>query len=126
MAPEYFDKGTIDYPMDVYSFAMTTWQIYTGLFPLADIQIGLKDRIVTNQERPEYPDSMFPELWDVIEKCWRHNPEERPTFLDVEAFLKPCVIHLSASFLVLTNNHRWKGEETPEPDSERDVSTSPA
>ncbi len=90
MAPEYLDGAPIDYPADVYSFAMTAWQIYTGLVPFSEVpRRAFHRHVIDKQERPEYPNSMNKTLWTLIQDCWQHDPTRRPTFSEIEASLKP-------------------------------------
>ncbi|KDR78359.1 hypothetical protein GALMADRAFT_64814 [Galerina marginata CBS 339.88] len=90
MAPEYLEGDPIDYPADVYSFAMTSWQIHTGLVPFADVPRRTFYRwVIDKQNRPEYPNSMNKSLWNLIQDCWQHEPAKRPTFPEIEASFKP-------------------------------------
>ncbi|KAF9528867.1 kinase-like domain-containing protein [Crepidotus variabilis] len=92
MAPEYLDGAPIDYPADIYSFAMTAWQIYTGLVPFSDVpQRAFYRVVIDREERPEYPNSMSSPLWVLVQECWDQDPKSRPTFLEVEASLLPMV-----------------------------------
>eukprot|EP00250_Pteridium_aquilinum_P021957 c25271_g1_i2 orf=372-2480(-) len=71
---------------DVYSFAMTCYEIITGKKPFADLlengmtERVLKERIVKLNERPGLPHDLHPGLKDLIEQCWDGTPENRPTF----------------------------------------------
>ena len=38
---------------------------------------------VADGYRPSRPDKMDPELFDLIEWCWRHDPNDRPEMKDV-------------------------------------------
>ncbi|KAF8966869.1 kinase-like domain-containing protein, partial [Flammula alnicola] len=94
MAPEYLDSEgeSIDFPADVYSFAMTAWQIHTGLVPFSEVPMRTFYRwVIDKEQRPEYPNSMNKALWSLIQECWQHDPAKRPTFPEVEASLKPLV-----------------------------------
>ncbi|MCO5604820.1 hypothetical protein L7F22_058993 [Adiantum nelumboides] len=71
---------------DVYSFAMTCYEIITGKKPFADLlkdgmkPKALKEKIVKSHERPTLPPSLHPGLKDLIERCWDGRPESRPSF----------------------------------------------
>ncbi|KAH9476950.1 Dual specificity protein kinase shkA [Psilocybe cubensis] len=89
MAPEYLEGDPIDYPVDVYSFGMTAWQIHTGLIPFNDVPRRSFYRwVIDKKNRPNYPDSMNKTLWTLLQECWQHDPVRRPTFTGVEATLK--------------------------------------
>lgn len=38
--------------------------------------------------RPMRPDQIPDPYWELIEKCWKHNPDERPTFEEITEELK--------------------------------------
>ncbi|KDR78357.1 hypothetical protein GALMADRAFT_1316863 [Galerina marginata CBS 339.88] len=88
MAPEYLDGSELAHTVDVYSFAMTTWVLHTGCIPFS--QVGwrkFRRRVVERRERPPYPESMHQSLWTSVENWWAPDPEERPSFSEIEAFL---------------------------------------
>jgi hypothetical protein len=86
MAPEYLD-GETDYPADVYSFAMSAWQVHTGCVPFSQIPWRkLRNHIRT--ERPERPGSMNNQLWSYLQRCWIDEPRSRMKFVEIEHVLK--------------------------------------
>ncbi|KAF9528866.1 kinase-like domain-containing protein [Crepidotus variabilis] len=91
MSPEYLD-GQADYPIDVYSFAMSAWQMYTGCVPFSKINWRqLRQHI--SSSRPERPGTMSDPLWLLVQRWWAGDPGRRPTFKEIEpslkAFLEP-------------------------------------
>ncbi|OQV14007.1 Atrial natriuretic peptide receptor 1 [Hypsibius exemplaris] len=86
---------------DVYSYAHVIAQVSTELEPfekeMTDNNFTAKDildRVMQNSiipMRPKLPsnsESCPPLLVDLIEKCWRDKPADRPTFRAVESILK--------------------------------------
>lgn len=69
---------------DVYSFAMTSYEVLTGGVPLADevVEGGhyAKIEAVIAGLRPTLPDDLNPDLKQLIVECWNGEPEKRPTF----------------------------------------------
>lgn len=71
--------------MDVYSFAVVLWEIWTlGEDPYqglstADVLYGLMSRSL----RPEIPTGCEPFWGDLLMRCWHHDPSERPTFEEI-------------------------------------------
>ncbi|KAL7719157.1 Protein kinase domain containing protein [Entamoeba marina] len=66
---------------DVFSFAVTAWELFYGVEPYSEFKslFEIKD-FVKSEKRLEINDTM-PESWkSLIEKCWTHNPENRPSF----------------------------------------------
>jgi hypothetical protein len=86
MAPEYLD-GEADYPADVYSFAMSAWQIHTGCVPFSQIP-WRKLRTHIRTERPERPASMNDQVWSYLQRCWTEEPQSRMKFVEIELVLK--------------------------------------
>uniref|UniRef100_A0A8H7XY33 Protein kinase domain-containing protein n=1 Tax=Psilocybe cubensis TaxID=181762 RepID=A0A8H7XY33_PSICU len=88
MAPEYFDGGDLEYHVDVYSFAIATWVLHTGCTPFTQVPWRkYRQRVVEKRERPQKPDSIHDVLWSAMDKWWSHDPDDRPTFIEIEGFL---------------------------------------
>ncbi|KAG0631179.1 hypothetical protein M758_1G233800 [Ceratodon purpureus] len=85
MAPEVFGaagKKVSPFKADVYSFAMTCYEILTGKVPFEGT---LKHReiqeLVRNGTRPKLKRESYPgDLVELIKKCWDTDPEKRPSF----------------------------------------------
>jgi len=67
---------------DMYSFAMTTIEIYTGSPPFLHLRYDVQAAL-PGQGRPERPDGdgishcMDDCLWDIIQECWVEEPTHR-------------------------------------------------
>jgi hypothetical protein len=86
MAPECLSgEHTYDFSVDVFSFAVTLHQIFTDTMEFNDggrptkspqqimMRVIRGARLVKKPEIPAYH-------WEVIERCWKQDPKERPTF----------------------------------------------
>lgn len=91
MAPEIIMREQSSKPMDVYSFAMTIYEIITLNHPFEEIEnlnvIHILKK-VNKGEMPEFPSSTPKAFQDLIERCWAKNPEERPTFDEIVFLLR--------------------------------------
>lgn len=68
---------------DVYSFGMVCYQILTGNEPfVGDAPSTLKQKVLQDKRPPLPPDYPFC-LRSMIQKCWRPEPMERPTFGEI-------------------------------------------
>ncbi|KAG0559608.1 hypothetical protein KC19_10G118000 [Ceratodon purpureus] len=65
--------------VDVYSFAMTCYEVLTGHVPFDGY--GKSDwKRVIDGERPHLPDYIDVRTRELVERCWHKEPAERPTF----------------------------------------------
>ena len=89
MSPEYLEGGS-EPSIDVYSFAMSAWQMYTGCVPYSKIGWRmLRQHIKTT--RPDKPASMSDVLWSHVQRWWDPDPSLRPTFVEIELTLQKFV-----------------------------------
>jgi serine/threonine protein kinase len=94
MAPEVFVPGPdseieYDLPVDVYSYAMTLYMMFCrNEYPtLSTGQVANSSRVLyaavargkRYKKLPEIPEF----YWNLIGRCWAHEPESRPTFSQI-------------------------------------------
>lgn len=72
---------------DVYSFAMTCYEILTGGIPFDGVRASDYDMVLSGK-RPELPSNLNPKMKDFIIRCWHQDPEARPTFNEIVGDLK--------------------------------------
>ncbi|KAF9444065.1 kinase-like protein [Macrolepiota fuliginosa MF-IS2] len=75
---------------DVYTFAITSYEIWTGIQPFHETRqdSSIILAIVMKDAKPEYPEQAplgTEALWKVFEDCWKSVPEER---LDIETVVQ--------------------------------------
>ncbi|KAF9472453.1 kinase-like protein [Pholiota conissans] len=88
MAPEVHSGSRPDKASDVYSLAMTIWEIYSGQTPFSETLLNVLSGLVTSGSRPERPSGLSDDkVWAVVRQCWSHNAESRPTADQVVNFL---------------------------------------
>lgn len=96
-APELFiqeseDKDSIPTPAsDVYSFSCVAYEILTGQIPFYEIKgseaVTLK--LFNSREQPSRPapgkaaKELTDEAWSLLEDCWIHEPDQRPSLEEV-------------------------------------------
>ncbi|CAE6485878.1 unnamed protein product [Rhizoctonia solani] len=95
-APEILDSASDNPPLepssDIWSWAMTALQLYSGLVPYYQYQKNQRicDQIWSGRipKREDYPDfdkyAPLPDkTWALLVRCWNKEPEDRPTIQDV-------------------------------------------
>ncbi len=70
---------------DVYSFAMTCYEVLTGERACSDLNATDYAQVRSGNYRPKWPAHPPPEqkwqqLKSLVERCWDRLPQERPTF----------------------------------------------
>jgi serine/threonine protein kinase len=84
-APEVLSRQAYGAAIDVYSFGIVMWEIYTRLQPYDDqvlpvFYADLIDMICVRRVRPTIPPGC-PEGWkELMEECWSHNSKDRSMF----------------------------------------------
>ncbi|KAJ8605596.1 hypothetical protein CTAYLR_000035 [Chrysophaeum taylorii] len=84
-APEnacHLDYGT---PTDVYSFALTVWELFAleGM-PFPDMSFDdLQKKVIRDGHRPKIPKIWHPRLAALLDKAWAPRPDRRPTAVEL-------------------------------------------
>ncbi|KAG8789406.1 hypothetical protein FRC12_013554 [Ceratobasidium sp. 428] len=91
-APELMmESGKYSRPADVYALGMTILETLTGDVPFPRKQDDVKVMYAVSilKEVPERPECIPPEnpdgekLWNLLTRCWSHEPTERPSVSEV-------------------------------------------
>jgi len=89
MAPEVLDQKPYNCKADVYSFAITLWQMETRERPWSNVPVWDVPKRVIHGKRPQMPPSLPKDYADVIRKCWSSKPDDRPSFSEAFDLLAP-------------------------------------
>ena len=100
MPPEVLQRKVHNLKADVYSFAITLCEIATGVLPYSDrsrnvalahtvLDMSYNEQdlcaaICTEYLRPALPEAAPTGLAELIEECWSHDPQSRPSMEDVQ------------------------------------------
>ncbi|CAM6021237.1 unnamed protein product [Sphagnum balticum] len=110
MAPElvnYERHWGNPFKIDVYSFAMTCYEILTGKVPFEGLRPGKVRAWVKEGMRPTLPASLPTSLSSLIECCWDTNANMRPPFSDICAKLRH-VKYLLMSVDAVATCEKWE------------------
>ncbi|KAG0569075.1 hypothetical protein KC19_6G063900 [Ceratodon purpureus] len=72
---------------DVYSYAMTCYEVITGFIPFEDVNINVND--VISGARPSWhniEDDIDDDILNLVSRCWHPIPLERPSFKEIVDF----------------------------------------
>ena len=88
MAPEVLKKsGELSKPVDVYAFGLVIYCLITLETPFSNDPIPISKHKTLKGARPEVPTKARPRaiyLLDLMKWCWAQNPNERPSFEQIE------------------------------------------
>jgi tRNA A-37 threonylcarbamoyl transferase component Bud32 len=68
---------------DVYSFAITSSEVITGIEPYKSIVMREVRGRVKEGARPQLPPTCPPRLSSLLKKCWDEEPQKRPGFSEI-------------------------------------------
>lgn len=86
MAPEVFSSQQYTEKCDVFSWAITFWEVLARQKPVNDRDISpfaVMWSVVSYQARPNLLNSCPQFIEDLIVKCWSHEPSDRPSMHQV-------------------------------------------
>ncbi|KAL8144258.1 hypothetical protein V2J09_017290 [Rumex salicifolius] len=104
MSPELFKKEEYDTKVDVFSFALILQEMIEGCPPFPEKDEVEVPKLYAEKRRP--PFRVSTKLYshgikELIEECWRENPQERPTFREI-------ILRLDHIYRSLGHKKRWK------------------
>ena len=81
ISPEVMQTNVFTKENDVYAFGMLVYEILTLNHPFEEIKnpLELRKRVLEGY-RPPIPSNIHASYKKIIERCWLHNPEQRPSF----------------------------------------------
>lgn len=85
MAPEVLMSQALNEKVDVYSFAITLWEMVTGQEPFAQVtSVESLVRLVCKEHaRPPIPPTWGSSLQRLVSACWMPMPDQRPKFEEI-------------------------------------------
>ncbi|XP_071126132.1 hepatocyte growth factor receptor-like [Mytilus edulis] len=84
MAPESLENGTYSTKSDVWSFGVVMWELITrGAAPYCDVNNWDMHKYLFSGRRLKRTEFCPTRLYDIMMKCWEFDPDDRPTFHEV-------------------------------------------
>eukprot|EP01132_Coremiostelium_polycephalum_P000471 gene471-597_t len=99
MAPEVMMKQEFNEKADVYSFGLILYELATceELFPEYSEIDPFYDAICNKRLRPTIPGFFPKSLANLIQRCWDHDPSNRPAFSEISNRLNEVLIDIALS-----------------------------
>jgi Protein tyrosine and serine/threonine kinase len=74
---------------DVFSFGIILWEIYTRAIPYDGMQpVQVVAAVLGRRERPRIPSRCPAPLSQLMQQCWAHDPNVRPSFNEIVPWLE--------------------------------------
>lgn len=87
-APEAINFGSFTIKSDIWSFGILLMEIVTyGRIPYPGMSNPEVIRSLERGYRMPRPEHCPEELYDIMMRCWKNRPEERPTFEYIQSVL---------------------------------------
>jgi len=94
MAPEVYEHRPYDGSVDMYSYAMIVYWLFTGVRPFVDCRDGQEAvKLACNKVRPDTTLLGDRQIVELCEQGWAHDPQMRPCFSTVADKLEDCIVH---------------------------------
>ena len=92
MAPEVINSQKYTTKADVYSFGIIIWEVCTREKPYDCLsKENILFRVSVRKERPSLKrinNDTPKKLVELMQKCWEHDPNKRPSFKEIIQFIK--------------------------------------
>lgn len=89
MAPELIEGSSYTQKSDIYSLAMTLWELASRQLPFKDAASPMLIPIwVAQGKREKIPDDCPKKIASLIRVCWENDPVKRPTADEIVRYLK--------------------------------------
>jgi len=94
MAPEALFDRVYTSQSDVWSYGVLLWEIFSmGGTPYPSVPIEDLFQLLCTGHRMEPPAYSSPDIYTLMQSCWRQLPEDRPTFTDIVSELDVLLTH---------------------------------
>lgn len=97
-APELWCGQSHTTQTDIYSLGIVYFEIATYQVPYAGWEEFAIRQSVLDGDRLELPDTVPDDFHSIIQKCWTHTPNDRPTCTDLIDILTKCDPKQSKSY----------------------------
>uniref|UniRef100_A0A9J2PEC5 Protein kinase domain-containing protein n=1 Tax=Ascaris lumbricoides TaxID=6252 RepID=A0A9J2PEC5_ASCLU len=104
LPPEVLHRREMSTKSDVWSYGITATEMYGVVDPYGMMSNEKVLPFLNDGHRMEKPSSMPSYIFDILLRCWRKQPVDRPTFTEIERELLPFYIEFETSHLELVSD----------------------
>ncbi|EKE38706.1 hypothetical protein ENUP19_0061G0124 [Entamoeba nuttalli] len=101
MAPEILLNRPYSFPIDVYAFAIVSYEVFLRKIPYGNgcfVHSWDVSDFVSQGHRLDFPKSFSPGICELIKKCWAHDPKQRPVFSEIDRITSKLFKELYTSY----------------------------
>lgn len=89
LAPEALQGSPTTHKVDVYSYGIICWEMMTGLQAWVSLDYKqMVNAVLRDRKRPSFPPDANKDWKSLIDACWVHGAQERPSFSSVMVSLQ--------------------------------------
>jgi len=89
MAPELLRSGLFSRKVDIFAFAVLSWEMFSRSIPFASWDAQEIRTYILDGKRLKLPHSGYPkQCGKLIDRCWDEDPDRRPEFSAIVRALK--------------------------------------
>jgi len=111
LPPEMLHRRELSLKSDVWSFGITVCEIYGVIDPYGIMASEKVLPYCNDGYRMEKPDDMPSYVFDILLKCWRFQPVDRPTFEEIQLLLEPYYIEMEEVHLAIVTKRMEQMEK---------------
>eukprot|EP01125_Pyxidicula_operculata_P013678 TRINITY_DN4545_c0_g1_i1.p1 TRINITY_DN4545_c0_g1~~TRINITY_DN4545_c0_g1_i1.p1 ORF type:complete len:525 (+),score=61.35 TRINITY_DN4545_c0_g1_i1:61-1635(+) len=114
MSPEVLEGKELTDKLDIYSFGLVMWEIFTRVQPFEEYKTvsELKEAVCKRNERPPFSKHQIPSvIAGIMEQCWQSDPRKRPPFVEVLELLRDAIVDVFLTPVCPDASKLWKLEK---------------
>jgi len=126
MSPEMLEGNKPSYPTDVWGFSLILYELLTGLDSFASCRFYALVKTIKDGGRPPIPSEYSSQkVVEILERCWKHSPSERPTFNNILTILENPEYLFNGTNLEVFNEYKSKITQYLAPRRDNESQTDP-
>jgi len=106
-SPEVLEYGSYTNKSDVWSFGIMLWEIFSyGDLPYSNCNNDIARLMIIQGKTMNAPPGSPVEIYEVMQKCWTKNPNQRPPFTEIFTEINTLWTTISTSSILIQTEQR--------------------